>query len=327
MPGIGGQIKDVPSHFVVEEVPLYEPEGEGEHLYVRFTREGMTTRELQQRLARLFNLKEMDVGYAGMKDKHARVTQTFSLPVRSAEEKVVRNIQENLPVEILWARRHRNKLKRGHLLGNRFRIRVIDPGPEVLERAQNIVRALQEHGLPNFYGEQRFGVENDNVRKGREVLLGRGPRDRWLRNLLLSAYQAFLFNLWLSERIRCGWFESLLKGDVAQKTDTGGMFEIEDPEVEFPRFRDGEITYTGPIYGTKMRWPGGKSRELEQRILDSADVTEKMLKKSRLSGSRRLARLLVKDIKVSSLQDDAVFEFSLPKGAYATTLLRELMKS
>ena len=327
MPGIGGQIKDDPSHFVVEEVPLYEPVGEGEHLYLRLTREGMTTRELQQRLARLFNLKETDVGYAGMKDKHARVTQTFSLPIRDAGENAARNIQENLPVEVLSVRYHRNKLKRGHLLGNRFRIRVIDPGPDTLPRAQNIARMLRENGLPNFYGEQRFGAEKDNVQKGREVLLGRGPRDRWLRNLLLSAYQAFLFNSWLAERIRCGWFESILKGDIAQKTDTGGMFEIEDPNVEYPRFRDGEITYTGPIYGTKMRWPGGKPQELEQRILDAAGVTEDMLKKSRLSGSRRLARLLVKDIKISSLQNDTVFEFALPKGAYATTLLREFMKT
>jgi tRNA pseudouridine13 synthase len=329
LPGIGGEIKAEPAHFVVEEVPLYEPVGEGEHVYVRLTREGWTTRALQRELVSLFGLREVDVGCAGLKDKQARVTQTFSLLVRDVDEaKVAHRIEEALPVEVVWARRHRNKLRRGHLLGNRFRIVVLHPEPEAMARAEGIAQALQAHGLPNFYGAQRFGIEGDNAQRGREVLLsGRGPRERWLKRFLLSAYQAALFNTWLTERIRRGWFERLLAGDIAKKTDTGGLFEVMDAAVELPRFQQREITYTGPIYGARMRWASGEPGELERMLLETAEVTTEMLRRARLDGSRRPALLFLNDLSIEPHPNGLLFTFTLPKGAYATTLLREFMKT
>ncbi len=327
LPGIGGEIKAEPNHFVVEEIPLYEPAGEGEHVYVRLTREGWTTRALQQQLVSLFGLREVDIGCAGLKDKHARVTQTFSLLLRDDEATVARRIQEDLPVEVVWAKRHRNKLRRGHLLGNRFRIVVLKPEPEATARAEVIAQALQSYGLPNFYGAQRFGIEGDNAQRGREVLLGRGPRERWLKRFLLSAYQAALFNDWLTERIRRGWFERLLTGDIAKKTDTGGLFEVMDAAVELPRFQRGEITYTGPIYGARMRWASGEPGELERSVLEAAEVTTEMLRRARLDGSRRPARLFLNDLRIEAHPDGLLFTFTLPKGAYATTVLREFMKA
>jgi tRNA pseudouridine13 synthase len=328
LPGIGGEIKAEPAHFVVEEIPLYEPAGEGEHIYVRLTREGWTTRALQQRLVGLFNLREVDVGCAGLKDKHARVTQTFSLLLENVDEATVaRRIQGTLPVEMMWAKRHRNKLRKGHLLGNRFRIVVLHPEPEAMAQAEAICQALQVHGLPNFYGVQRFGIEGDNAQRGREVLLGRGPRERWLKRFLLSAYQAALFNAWLTERIRRGWFERLLTGDIAKKTDTGGLFEVMDAVVEFPRFQQKEITYTGPIYGARMRWASGGPGELERMVLEAAEVTTGMLRRARLDGSRRPARLFLGDLSIEPHPDGLLFMFTLPKGVYATTVLREFMKT
>jgi tRNA pseudouridine13 synthase len=328
LPGIGGEIKAEPAHFVVEEIPLYEPVGEGEHVYVRLIREGWTTRALQERLVDLFGLREVDVGCAGLKDKHARVTQTFSLLLRDVDGvTVAQRIQEALPVEVLWARRHRNKLKRGHLLGNRFHIVVLDPEPQAMARAGAIAQVVQAHGLPNFYGVQRFGISGENAKRGREVLLGRGPRRRWLRRFLLSAYQAALFNAWLKERIRRDWFESLLTGDIAKKTDTGGLFEVMDAKVEYPRFQRGEITYTGPIYGARMWWAGGKPGELERKVLEAAGVTVEMLRRARLDGSRRPARLLLNDLRIDPHPNGLLFTFTLPKGAYATTVLREFMKT
>ena len=328
LPGIGGEIKAEPAHFVVGEIPLYEPVGEGEHVYVRLTREGWTTRALQRELVSLFGLREVDVGCAGLKDKQARVTQTFSLLVRDVDETTVAHrIEEALPVEVVWARRHRNKLRRGHLLGNRFHIVVLHPEPEAMARAEAIAQALQAHGLPNFYGVQRFGIDGDNARRGREVLLGRGPRERWLKRFLLSAYQAALFNTWLTERIRRGWFERLLSGDIAKKTDTGGLFEVLDAAVEIPRFQKREITYTGPIYGARMRWASGEPGELEQMVLETAEVTTEMLRRARLDGSRRPARLFLNDLRIEPHPSGLLFTFTLPKGAYATTLLREFMKA
>ena len=326
--GIGGEIKAEPAHFVVEEVPLYDPVGEGEHIYVRLTREGWTTRALQQRLMSLFGLREVDIGCAGLKDKHARVTQTFSLLLRDVDEATVaRRIRETLSIEVVWARRHRNKLRRGHLLGNRFRIVVLHPEPEAIARVEVIAQTLQSHGLPNLYGAQRFGIDGDNARRGREVLLGQGPRERWLKRFLLSAYQAALFNTWLTERIRRGWFERLLTGDIAKKTDTGGLFEVMDAAVEFPRFQQKEITYTGPIYGARMRWASGEPGELERTVLEAAEVTTGMLRRARLDGSRRPARLFLNDLLIEPHPDGLLFTFVLPKGAYATTVLREFMKT
>ena len=327
-PGIGGILKAEAECFIVEEIPLYEPEGEGEHIYLRLARDGWTTRDIHKALAKLFRLKAADVGYAGLKDKQARVTQTFSLALRNMdEEEAARCVREALPFEVVGAGRHKNKLKAGHLLGNRFRILVLDPHDDALARAETIRHAIAETGLPNFYGAQRFGAQGRNVEKGREVLMGKGPREKWIRKLLLSAYQSALFNAWLVERIRHGWFESLLQGDLAKKTDTGGLFEVEDAEAESERFRDRKITYTGPIYGAKMRWAAGKPGDLEKNVLASNGISVETLKRARLNGSRRVARLFMADLKIEKHPQGVCFAFSLPKGSYATTLMREFMKS
>jgi len=326
--GIGGEIKVEPAHFVVEELPLYEASGEGQHIYVRLTRAGWTTQAVEQELRRMFDLREVDVGCAGRKDKHARTTQTFSLNLPAADESsVAHQIEEALPVEVEWVRRHRNKIRAGHLLGNRFRIVVLDPQPTALAQAEAIATTLQAEGLPNFYGPQRFGTYGDNAERGREILLtGRGPTKRWLRRLLLRAYQSALFNTWLAARIQHGWFQRLLAGDVAKKLDSGGLFEVEDAEVEQTRFELDEITYTGPIYGSRMWWAGGRPGELERQVLEQAGVTEDMLHRAHLSGSRRRARLLLDDLEIAAHPDGLLFTFSLPKGSYATTVLREFMK-
>lgn len=327
--GVGGEIKVEPAHFVVEEIPLYEPSGQGQHVYVRLTKEGWTTRDVENRLADLFGLRDVDIGCAGRKDKHARTTQTFSLSLPNADEnEVAARIEEHMPVDLEWVRRHKNKLKAGHLLGNRFRIVVLNPIEGALDQAEVVVQALRERGLPNFYGPQRFGRQGDNAEQGRQILLtGQGPRKRWLRRLLLRAYQSALFNTWLVSRMERGWFERLLVGDVAKKRDTGGLFEVEDAEAEQPRFDRDDITYTGPIYGYRMWWANGDPGALERQILEDAGVTEEMLQRAHLNGSRRRARLVLEDLEVEVHPEGLLFTFSLPKGSYATTVLREVMKA
>jgi len=327
LPGLGGRIKTEPGRFVVEEIPLYDPADQGDHIYVRLSREGHNTRDLVRNLAGCFGLRDVDVGCAGQKDKNARVTQTFSLYLPGiTPDRAAARIEAALPVRVLWARRHQNKLRTGHLLGNRFSLVLTEPHEDGPARARAIIRALQDRGLPNFYGVQRFGVDGDNALRGREVLMGRGPRQRWLRRFLLSAYQAELFNAWLAERMARGWFDRLLTGDLAKKLDTGGLFEVTDPDLEQPRMDARTITYTGPIYGMKMRRAGGEAGDLEREIQERFEVTGHMLGRARLEGSRRPARLFLSDIEMTVREPGLVFEFSLPKGAYATTVMRELMK-
>ena len=325
--GIGGIIKAEAGRFVVEEIPLYEPGDTGDHVYLRLRREGMNTKDICRELAKVFGLREEDIGCAGQKDKHAVAVQTFSLYMpKLAAEEVARRTADQLPVEVLWARRHVNKIRTGHLLGNSFAVVVEECCDDALEKARAVWTKMGRTGLPNFYGPQRFGAGGENIARGKAALQGRGPKGKWLRRFLLSSYQAYMFNHWLAERMKCGWFDRLLTGDVAKKTDTGGLFTVEDAEVEAPRFAAGEITYTGPIYGAKMRWAEGEPGALERRIMEDHQVTESMLKKARLDGSRRPARLNLDGLTVEEHEAGLLFRFALPKGAYATTVIREFTK-
>jgi tRNA pseudouridine13 synthase len=334
LPGIGGQLRSSPDHFIVEELPLYDPIGEGQHLYVNLTKEALTTRDIQRQLATLFNLPNGDIGFAGMKDKYARATQTFSLNVGHVDEQFVaeafERIQTHLPVQVHWIKLHRNKLKAGHLLGNRFTIIISDlsmPTDVALAQAQKVIDCIKARGLPNYYGPQRLGQQGSNVIRGFELIVGnRDLRDRWLRDLLKASVQSYLCNRYLARRVEEGLFDQLLVGDVAKKYDTGGLFEVEDLEAEQPRYERQEISFTAPIYGPKMWVTGGPAGEFEAAILAAHDLTLEQLGKARLTGTRRLGRLLFPDLEVKKGERGLELSFSLSKGAFATTILREVMK-
>jgi tRNA pseudouridine13 synthase len=334
LPGVGGQLRASPEHFVVEEVPLYAASGEGPHLYLNLTKSGWTTKEIQHRLEKLFGLRAGEVGFAGLKDKQARTTQTFSLPLDHRDdhfvEETLKRIQEELPVTLNWARRHRNKLKPGHLLGNHFRITLTGltlPVADMTQRVAAIRAALQERGLPNFFGAQRFGLAGGNIAKGYDLLVGRRQvHDRWLRRFLLSSYQSFLCNQYLARRVEIGAFDHLLDGDVAKKYETGGMFDVTDLAQEEARYQAHEISFTAPIYGPKMWAAKGAAVELEQSILDQAGVTLDDFARVRVEGGRRLGRLLLANIETDVGAEQLTLAFFLPKGAFATTVLREFMK-
>lgn len=328
LPGIGGRIKARPEHFVVEEIPLYTPCGEGEHTYLWITKRGLTSTYVRDALARLFNVSPQDIGMAGMKDRHAVTTQAYSVPRVDPDEAIAR-IKAHLPeIEVHWAKRHRNKLKPGHLLGNRFRITVVDTVPDAWERAQAIAAYLRRTGVPNYYGAQRFGRRGDNALRGKQALLGQGPRDRWLRRFLIAAYQAYLFNRYLATRLLQGHFTHLLLGDIAKKADTGGLFVVRDVAAEQPRYERGEIHFTGPMYGYKMWMAEADAGRLEAQVLAEEGVTFDTFRQARVKGTRRLGRLWLSDLEITRDEEGhLVFTFTLPKGAFATTVMREFMKT
>ena len=330
LPGIGGTLKQSPEHFVVTEIPLYDASGDGDHLYVNLTRRGWNTRDVALAPARLFDLHVDDIGFAGLKDRQALTTQTFSLLRVPAEDAAAR-IAAELPFEVNWVSRHRNKLRTGHLLGNRFAIFIADVLPDALARAEAVTAALHVRGIPNFFGAQRFGQDGDNATRGHEVLLGRGPRQRWLRRFLISAFQSDLFNRYLEQRIALGAFSHLLAGDVAKKHSTGGLFVVEDLEREQPRFQAGEISFTGPLFGAKMKAAAEAAAALEAGILAQAALPPSAFKKADVDGGRRLGRLLLDRVELDATDLSAAggglwVRFTLPKGAYATVVLREFMK-
>jgi tRNA pseudouridine13 synthase len=263
-----------------------------------------------------------------MKDKDAVTTQWLSFPVARDPDLAALG---GPGLTVLEASRHGTKLRTGHVRANVFSILVRGGDPA---RARLAGEALATRGLPNFFGPQRFGAEGRNAEVGRALLRGeetpevrRAARDRFLRRLSISAYQALLFNRWLAERMADGLLAAALAGDVMKKLDTGGLFDCEDPAVDGPRVARFEISPAGPMFGHKLRAAKGEALAREQRILTAEAMALPDFSRGggEAEGTRRAARLRVQ-VAIEPEGDGYRARFELPKGSYATVVLRELMK-
>lgn len=328
LPGSGGVIRSSPEDFTVDEIPAYLPSGEaGEHLFLHLRKRGLSTPELARRIARALEIDARDVSWAGLKDRHAVTTQWLSVPWK-AEPKL--QSFSDPDVQLLEAKRHNNKLKNGHLRGNRFSLKI--RGAQNPDAAKAVFEQLIKIGVPNYFGEQRFGAAGDNAEQGKKLILGQRldkKPDRFTRKLYLSAFQSQLFNQALAKRVLEGTLATALKGDVLRKTDTGGMFVCEDPATDQPRVDRGEVSPAGPIFGPKMPKSAGDVAEYEASILKDAGVTIDDFRrgKDETEGSRRVYRVLLAEPSISIEGDVISLAFTLQKGSYATVVLRELMKT
>jgi len=350
LPGIGGVLRAHADDFFVDEEPAYAPAGHGDHVFARIEKRGLGTPQAIDRIARALGCAPRDVGVAGMKDRHAVTRQWISLPPPIAPEAVGALALPD--IAILEVARHPHKLRTGHLRANRFRLRVRDPRAGAEANARAILDALaRPPGAPNWYGEQRFGREGDNAARGRAIVLGteRPPRDRRLARLLVSALQSELFNAWLVARLGDGLYTRVVAGDILHKTG-GGMFTCEDPVIESPgsagarsdaqrrgveideaRLAAGELVATGPMFGSRMRRPpeGSRAAAREDAILAAAELSLAAFEPVRAlaEGTRRDAAIAVREPTVTRLPDGVLeVAFVLPAGAYATAVMRELMK-
>ena len=325
LPGIGGTIKATPDDFVVEEVLPYAACGEGEHVYITFRRSGWNTADAARRIQHSLNLAPSDVGWGGRKDKTAVVVQTLSFRCGvNVHLSDVKQALSDLPFEILAISRHRNKIKTGHVAANRFTIIVSQTDADALPKAFAIAEQLKQTGIPNFYGPQRFGHNMQNIPRG-FALLAKGKKAR-KDAFMVSVVQSALFNIWLQRRMDYGDFRRLLAGDIVKKTDTGGMFTVENLAAESLRFDDGAIVYTGPIFGFKMKPAAQVAGERETALLDEFGITTEDFRPLRAPGSRREAILNLSDLTITEAPQGLQFSFTLPAGAYATTVLREFIK-
>jgi tRNA pseudouridine13 synthase len=279
-------------------------------------------------LARLVGVPERDVGSAGLKDRAAVTTQWLSFPTARDPDPAA---LAGEGWRVLEASRHGNKLRTGHLRGNRFEVTV--RGGDVAA-ARACAAALAARGLPNFFGAQRFGASGRNADLGRALLLGtddpearRAGRDRFLRRLVLSAWQARVFNAWLAERMRDGLFATALAGDVLKKLATGGVFVCRDPAVDGPRVAAFEVSPAGPMFGHKLAPAEGEALAREERLLAAEGVSEADLRRGggETEGTRRAGRLPVA-VALEPAADGYRASFELPRGSYATVVLGELTK-
>ncbi len=333
LPGTGGVLRARDEDFLVDEEPAYLPSGTGDHVYVRIEKRGLTTRHAVQQIARALGVNDRDIGVAGMKDRHAVTRQWISLPPPTTVEAAQAISVPDLTV--LEVSRHGNKLRTGHVRANRFVLRVTGAEAGAALRAQAILARLAEApGAPNWYGEQRFGRDGDNAVKGRELVSGarRFGRDRKLDRLFVSALQSELFNQWLTARMADGLYRRVLAGDVLKKR-AGGMFVCEDAATDEARLVAGELVLTGPMFGEKMRRPaeGSPAAEREAAILVASGLADGAFGNVRAlaEGTRREATIEVAEASVTAGADGGTFEvaFALPGGAYATAVMREVMKT
>lgn len=321
LPGTGGRIRLSPNDFQVREIPAYEPEGSGSHAYALVRKEGLTTRDLVVALMRS-GLEEKQVGVAGLKDKHAVTEQWLSVP--QAHASAFEALERLDGVEILERSRHRNKLGMGHLKGNRFTIRIRESEPGAAQRATAILNEIGRRGLPNYFGPQRFGRFGTNAVDGLKLLRGgQVPGGHRLKRFFLSALQSLVFNRLVALRLERDLLGTVVVGDWARKHDTGGTFEVADP-VEAARAERLEISATIPLYGKKVRPSSGLPGELEQEVLESLGL--RWLDFTSRRGDRRLSRLALSGAQVAEESASLRLDFTLPKGSYATSLLREVMK-
>lgn len=344
LPAAGGHIGAEPEHFFVEEIPLYDASGEGEHWYAFLEKRGATTQELIQAVARAAGVRPQDVGSAGLKDKQAVTRQWLSIPGSGRPPE-----GWHLPefARIVEVTRHRNKLRTGHLRANRFRITLVDVPAGGLERARALVDELIASGLRNYYGPQRFGKRGNNLaqalswlREHPEEASGTDPserprkedsrtrrrqRPRFEGKFLSSVIQSELFNRYVTARLALD--RPLLQGEVVRLEGSSRLFVVEDVERELPRLRQRDIHRTGPILGPRTVQASGDPAELERRVTGELALSEAELSKlaRQAPGARRDLVIAPTELHVEAPEPGClVVSFVLPAGSYATQLVREL---
>jgi tRNA pseudouridine13 synthase len=316
-----------PEDFLVDEVPLYAASGKGEHQYLHVRKRLLTTPEMVRRVARAAGVNEREVGYAGLKDKHAVTTQWLSL---FSKGPLSTELDVGPGIEILQVTRHDNKLRTGHLLGNRFSITLVGVTDGAAARAEAVVERLRSDGLPNYFGAQRFGHGGRNVADAL-AWLSRGARgrNRFEQKLFPSVIQSEIFNRYLSARLALGR-QQLLAGEVVRLEGAGAMFRVDDVEKEQPRLAARDLHLTGPMIGPKMRPAGAEALALEQRLAAELGLDDAMLGAlGRLApGARRDLFAPLGDLAIEPVSDRSEpalrLSFTLPAGGYATEVIRQL---
>jgi tRNA pseudouridine13 synthase len=306
--------------------------GTGAHTFLWTEKRGLNTQEAIRRLSRALGVRERDAGYAGLKDRHATTRQWLSVPDVDPQAAMAATVDG---LRVLEAARHGNKLRIGHLRGNRFEVVLTEVDANEAPVLEATLRSLAASGIPNRYGEQRFGVGGDNVAAGIAILRGeRQERDPRRRQLMLSAMQSAVYNQALTLREQSGGLLRVRAGDVLQKRASGGLFVCADPAVDQPRVDAGEIVPTGPMPGNREIEPpvGSEAHALEDQALAAVGVTRAELASAGrdLPGARRAVTvpLTLEEPAAGADGDPAAgrlrLRFSLPAGSYATVVLAAL---
>lgn len=337
-PTATADLKTFESDFLVEEILGYEPDGKGEFVFLWIEKQGVNTDFLAKRLAKLAGLSASRVTYAGAKDRHACTRQWFCLHL-TAQAPDLSSIEQVFKapelVRVLRQTRHSKKLKTGGLLGNRFslRLRNVAATPTELEQRLSLIK---HHGVPNYYGEQRFGIQGNNLVNGRAfVMPGRKGTHKLSKteSFWLSAIRSWFFNEALSQLVEQGSWDVLSEGDIAQPHDGSQSFRVKTLTLEsLYRLKQGLLSPVLPLISDG--WPMGtnaaRAQQMQALYQPEAALLEGLLSFdfSRDSRSTRIVphNMAWELLTNSQEANQLVLQFELPKGAFATSVLRELFK-
>jgi tRNA pseudouridine13 synthase len=330
-PPLQAQMRSTSDDFRVEEVLGYDADGQGEHALLWVEKRGANTDWVARELAKFAGVAQVAVGYAGMKDRHAVTRQTFSVQLAGKPDPDWSTFP-HAEVKVLAATRHSRKLKRGALRSNRF-VLVLRQVQGDREAAERVLRQIAMRGVPNYYGEQRFGREGGNVAQARSMFAGRRvERDK--RSFLLSAARSQIFNSVLAARVERDAWDKPLDGEIWALAGSRSWFGPEPfSDVLAERLARLDIHPSGPLWGQGELPSRGEAGALEQSIADGYSDLAAGLAAARMDQERRPLRLVPSDLKWRWLEDGdqepAALElsFELPAGAYATVVVRELVQS
>lgn len=330
--------------FVVTEIPLYEFSGEGEHLIIKFRKKDLTTWDAVQIFSEQLACRNRDIGYAGLKDKNAMTIQHISIP-KSCEEKLASFSHEN--IKILEITKHNNKIRVGHLKGNKFFIRLKRVTSLDAKKIEEALSHISTLGMPNYFGFQRFGIEGNNYKKGEAIVKGElREKNRKLKQMYINAYQSYLFNSWLSKRIEISKLIDsfsakeiykkinlplelvsemkkqkhplkIMIGDLMSHYPFGKIFFVEDIKSESSKFYEHDRVPTGLLCGKRVKKSEGFAYDFEKEF--DEQINE--------DGARRFAWVFPSNIESNYKEDKNWMElqFTLPKGSYATEFIAEVI--
>lgn len=322
---MSGRIRAAPEHFRVQEELNHTPDGEGEHFYVYVEKRERNTLEVAQRLAAFCGVRSPDVGFAGMKDRHAVTRQWFSVGPAGRDGPDWASFDDEA-ITILEVTRHGRKLRRGAVRRNRFDLVVTGVRGDPDRLGEQLGRVSAE-GVPNYFGEQRFGQRGRNIEKALALFAG-GRRGRAPRSIYISAARAWLFNEVLSARIDNDTWRRVQAGDVMMLAGSRSVFPAMADELDVLQARRDrhEIELTGPLAGTGDRLSSGRPARLAQQVFDDNPRLFQGLIEAGLKADRRPLSVVPGDPDWRLKGDRLSLSFDLPAGAYATAVLREIIE-
>ena len=309
--------------FQVDEQVDIERSGQGEHLWVLVRKTGANTEWVARQLANVAGIAAKNVGFAGLKDRHAITTQWFSLQLPGQADPDFSALPAD--IEVLEQQRHDRKLKRGALTGNHFRLVLREVSGD-LKAAEAVWQQIGEHGIPNYFGEQRFGNHGANLQKAEHWFSGKfRPKQRHHRGLYLSSARSWLFNQVLAKRIEQGNWQQALAGDVFVLDGGHGWFVDDGSDDLQARLDEGDIHVSGMMWGRGRLATVGQAAELEQSVAAEYPLFCEGLERNGLKQERRTLRVRVQTTGFELLADGSLqLQFFLPAGAYATSVLAQL---